>query len=167
MKNTVVLTGRIPGFEGKYTPANGDKKSRMNWAMNVQLSSKNDQGYYDEALINFTAWGWFADQLEQVNQMDKEARKEFMSITVTGRINAGYKDKEGNIVNQVSLDVSELEFTKRLPQNNAGEKSYAPAGAPVRTPGAPGAGRAPMAAPGSRPAGAPPMGSRPVGGPRF
>ena len=171
MKNTVILSGRLPGFEGKYTPAAGDKKSRMNWAMNVQLSSKNDQGYNDEALINFTAWGWFADQLEQANQMDKETRKEYTAITVTGRINAGYK-KDDNIVNQVSLDVSEFEFIKRLPQANtgttAGERTFTPAGAPAGR-GAQAPGKSPMGAPAGRGPGAPmtPPLNRPVGGPRF
>ena len=143
-------------FEGKYTPANGDKKSRMNWAMNVQLNTKNDNGYYDEALVNFTAWGYYADQLQQINSLAKDdaTRKEFSNITVTGRFVAGYKDKDGNIQNVASLDVAEFEFTKRLPQNNAGDQAFAPAS--TTTPGTPaGAGRPGM--PGGTPAGRPGM----------
>ena len=165
MKNLVILAGRLPMFEGKYTPANGDKKSRMNWAMNVQLNTKNDQGYYDEALINFTAWGYYADQLQQISQLDKNdpMRKEFSSIEVTARFNAGYKDKDGNIQNNVSLDVSEFTFTKRLPQNNAGDQAFAPAtpASPMGRPGVPGS-------PTGRP-GAPAMPGVPTGAsnPRF
>lgn len=149
MKNALVLSGRLPLFEGKYTPANGDKKSRMNWAMNVQLSSKNEQGYNDEVLMNFTAWGYYADQLNQISSLSKDdpMRKEFTNITVTGRLNAGYKNKEGDLVPSASVDVSEFEFIKRLPStnsassNNVGDAAFAPsapgrtaspAGAPIR-----------------------------------
>ena len=120
MKNTIVLSGRLPMFEGKYTPAADGKKSRINWAMNVQLNTKNEAGYYDEALMNFTAWGYYADQLMQISSLDKNnaTRKEFSNITVTGRLVAGYKDKDGNIQNVSSLEVAEFEFTKRLPSNN-------------------------------------------------
>lgn len=179
MKNSVVLAGRLPMFEGKYTPANGDKKSRMNWAMNVQLNTKNEQGYYDEALVNFTAWGYYADQLQQVNQLDKNdsMRKEYSSIEVTARFNAGYKDKDGNIQNNVSLDVSEFTFTKRLPQNNAGDQAFTPAGSGASRPVGPGASRpagpgasrpgmpgAPTGRPGAGVPGGIPTGK---GGPRF
>lgn len=177
MKNSVVLSGRLPMFEGKYTPANGDKKSRMNWAMNVQLNTKNDAGYYDEALVNFTVWGYYADQLQQISQLDKNdpTRKEFSNIDVTGRFNPGYKDKDGNIQNNASLDVSEFTFTKRLPQANAGDQAFTPA-AQTQTPATP-AGR-PAGMPGvpGAPAGRPGMpgapgrpGSVPTGkgGPRF
>ena len=181
MKNSVVLAGRLPMFEGKYTPANGDKKSRMNWAMNVQLNTKNEQGYYDEALVNFTAWGYYADQLQQINQLDKNdpTRKEFANIEVTARFNAGYKDKDGNIQNNVSLDVSEFTFTKRLPQNNTGDQAFtptnqmtSPAGPGVGRPGIPGPGASRPGMPGA-PVGRPGMPGAPTGvptgvsGPRF
>lgn len=166
MKNTVILSGRLPMFEGKYTPANGDKKSRMNWAMNVQLSTKNEQGYYDEALVNFTAWGYYADQLQQISSLAKDdpTRKEYSSISITGRMNAGYKDKDGNIVNNVSIDVSEFEFTKRLPSANtsAGDQAFAPSSAPAGArPGVPGAS-APAGGPGRM---APGMGAPGMGAP--
>lgn len=170
MKNTVVLSGRLPMFEGKYTPANGDKKSRMSWAINVQLNTKNEQGYYDEALIYFTAWGYYADQLQQISSLAKDdpIRKEYTNISITGRMNAGYKDKDGNIVNSVSIDISEFEFTKRLPSANttAGDQAFAPSSAPAGTkpgvsgtpapttgPGrmAPGMGTPGMSAPTARP----------------
>lgn len=128
MKNTIVLSGRLPMFEGKYTPATDGKKSRMNWAINVQLSTKNESGYYDEALMNFTAWGYYADQLMQISSLDKNnaTRKEFSNITVTGRLVAGYKDKDGNIQNVSSLEVAEFEFTKRLPNSNTDQAFVAP-----------------------------------------
>lgn len=169
MKNTVILSGRLPMFEGKYTPATGDKKSRMNWAMNVQLSTKNENGYYDEALVNFTAWGYYADQLQQINSLPKDdaTRKEFSNISITGRMNAGYKDKEGNIINAVSIEVSEFEFSKRLPSAaSIGDQAFAPNSAPAnRTTPAGGPGRPAPGAPGvgaGRPA--PGMGA-PAGGP--
>lgn len=182
MINLIQLEGRLPLFEGKFTPANGDKKSRMNWAMNVQLNTKNENGYYDEALVNFTAWGYFADQLQQISSLDKNdpMRKEFSNILVTGRFVPGYKDKDGNIQNSASLEVSEFKFTKRLPSNNTGEQAFAPknAGVPSGVPGVPGgmptgpmgAGR--PGAPGV-PSGRPTMPGAPgaiptgQGGPRF
>lgn len=178
MKNSINLSGRLPMFEGKYTAAQGDKKSRMNWAMNVQLNTKNDAGYYDEALVNFTAWGYYADQLQQISALPKDdaTRKEFSSIAVSGRFIAGYRDKDGNIQNSVSLELSEVEFTKRLPQANSGDQAFTPASNPA-TPTAGGPGSRPAGGPGAggpgRPAGVPGgPGSRPgsvpgAKGPRF
>ena len=155
MKNLVVLQGRLPMFEGKYTAANGDKKSRINWAMNVQLSTKNENGYYDEALINFTAWGYYADQLNQISSLSKEdsTRKAFSNIEISGRLVPGYKDKEGNYVPQSSVEVQDVTFTQRLPQNNAGNNTdgaFAPSGrtAPTGMPGGAPAGRPGMTPPG-------------------
>ena len=87
MKNLIVLSGKLPAFEGKYVPATGDKKSRMNWAINTQLSTKNANGYYDEILVNFTVWGYYADLLQQINVLPKDdpTRKKFMTITLTGK----------------------------------------------------------------------------------
>lgn len=178
MINSIQLEGRLPLFAGKYTAANGDKKSRMNWAMNVQLSTKNESGYYDEALVNFTAWGYFADQLQQISALDKNdpMRKEFSNVVVTGRFVPGYKDKDGNIQNSASIEVSDFKFTRRLPSNNAnaGDQPFAPSSAPAGVPGGVpmGAGRAPMGAPGV-PGGRPAMPGAPgaiptgQGGPRF
>lgn len=163
MKNTITLSGRLPLFEGKYTPANGDKKSRMNWSMNVQLNTKNDNGYYDEALIDFTAWGYYADQLQQISSLPKDdaKRKEFSNISVTGRLIVGYKDKEGNIVQRASIEMSEFEFNRRLVNNNEdafGPKSGANSGANA---GATRPGGVPTGA--GRPGGAPTGASRPGG----
>lgn len=135
MINTIQLEGRLPMFEGKYTAANGDKKSRMNWAMNVQLNTKNENGYYDETLVNFTAWGYYADQLQQISQLDKNdaTRKEFSNIVITGRFTAGYKDKNGEIQNSATIEASDVKFTKRLPSNNATDNAFAPAGNPGST----------------------------------
>lgn len=183
MINSIQLEGRLPMFEGKYTPANGDKKSRMNWAMNVQLSSKNENGYYDETLVNFTAWGYYADQLQQISSLDKNdaMRKEFSNIAVTGRFTPGYKDKDGNIQNSAAIEVSEFKFIKKLPQNNSGDNAFAPSNpaGPQGTPGVPGRpgmpGSPAAGMPGGRP-GAPGMpGGRPgmpgvptgAGSPRF
>lgn len=174
MKNLIVLQGRLPMFEGKYTPANGDKKSRMNWAMNVQLNTKNENGYYDEALMNFTAWGYYADQLQQISSLPKDdaTRKAFSNIEVSGRLVAGYRDKDGNIQNQVSIEVQEVVFVQRLPKaENETDGAFAPASAPASAPagvpggmpgGAPGMGRPGM--PGA-PAGAPGMPGVPAGVP--
>ena len=156
MKNLIVLQGRLPMFEGKYTPANGDKKSRMNWAMNVQLNTKNENGYYDEALMNFTAWGYYADQLQQISSLPKDdaTRKAFSNIEVTGRLVAGYRDKDGNIQNQASIEVQEVVFVQRLPKvENGTDGAFAPASAPASVP----AGR-PAGVPGGVPGGAPAMG---------
>lgn len=156
MKNLIVLQGRLPMFEGKYTPANGDKKSRMNWAMNVQLNTKNENGYYDEALMNFTAWGYYADQLQQISSLPKDdaTRKALSNIEVSGRLVAGYRDKDGNIQNQASIEVQEVVFVQRLPKvENGTDGAFAPASAPASVP----AGR-PAGVPGGVPGGAPAMG---------
>ena len=120
MKNLIVLSGKLPAFEGKYVPATGDKKSRMNWAINTQLSTKNANGYYDEILVNFTVWGYYADLLQQINVLPKDdpTRKKFMTITLTGKFVPGYKDKEGNLQSSVNIEATEFEFTTRLPQAN-------------------------------------------------
>lgn len=160
MKNNVTLTGRLPMFDAKYYPSNGEKKSMINWGLNVQIDSKNDQGYYDEALINFTAWGFVADELNRIASLPKDdaTRKEYQTVTVTGKLIAGYKDKDGNMINQCSLNVSEFEFIKRLPRAEEGSETAAPVARPQTTrPGAPTAAPrtapAPTAAP--RPAQAP------------
>lgn len=163
MKNLVVLQGRLPMFEGKYTPANGDKKSRMNWAMNVQLNSKNESGYYDEALINFTAWGYFADQLQQISLLPREdaTRKAFNNIEISGRLIAGYKDKDGNIQNQSSIEVQELVFIQRLPKaENGTDGAFAPASTVTNRPNS-----IPVGAPGIPSMGRPGMPNMPTGAP--
>lgn len=155
MKNLIVLQGRLPMFEGKFTPASGDKKSRMNWAMNVQLNTKNENGYYDEALINFTAWGYNADQLQQINSLSKDdaTRKAFSNIEVSGRLIAGYRDKDGNIQNQTSIEVQDISFIQRLPKaENSTDGAFAPATTSTNRPGG---------MPTGTPTGMPAMGGRP------
>lgn len=128
MKNCIVLSGRLPGFNGTYTPAEGEKKSRMNWAMNVQLNTKNESGYYDEALIYFTAWGYYADALQKINSLDSkdQQRRDFSNVEIMGKLNVGYKDKEGNIQNSVSIEAQEVSFRRLMPnndQNNSTQKT--------------------------------------------
>lgn len=164
MKNQIAISGRLPAFEGKYTAAEGDKKSRMNWAINVQLSSKNDQGYYHEALVNFTAWGYHADQLQQINLLPKDdaTRKAFSNISVSGRFVPGYFDnKEGSVKLNASIDVAEVEFVARLPKDSNNAPETAPRTASRQA--APAAKTSTPARPGARPGVAP----KPVGAPKF
>lgn len=132
MANSIIYTGRLAGFEGKYTPAEGEKKSRMNWAINAQINSKNEAGYYDEIPVNFTAWGYYADQLQQINSLakDEPLRKECANVTLVGKVTFGYKNKEGQIINGAQIDVAEVIFNKRLQNSssdsNTGDNAFAP-----------------------------------------
>jgi hypothetical protein len=163
MKNITVLSGRLPAFNGTYTPAKGESKSRINWAINVQLKTKlNNEQYYDEGLVNFTAWGFSADLLNEIMSLDKtdEKRKAFSAVSVSGRFAPGYykKNEEGEYeyIVSPSMEVAEVEFNQRLSLKNSGEhESAAQASATKQS-----TGSKPSNRPGNRPGSKPPARSR-------
>ena len=95
--NNVTIMGRLPAFSGNYTPGDGEKSSRMNWAVNVQLNTtfKTEDGreLHDEALLNFTAWGYYADMLKVISD-NKETG---VNVVLTGRLDVAYA-KNGEVI---------------------------------------------------------------------
>lgn len=91
--NIITISGRLPKFEAnKYIAAEYDgnnkitKQAFISWGINVTIGSKKNEktGYYDEALVNFTANGWSAEALKTISDSIKESTKPIY-VVITGK----------------------------------------------------------------------------------
>lgn len=138
--NNITISGRLPRWNGTYTPASKDSNGKdissiMKWQINVYLTSKsqgsNGNSYNDEALLGFTAWGKFADKLNELNQLAVDApERTSVLIVLSGRLDVayvkdgvtvyGFSKQDGSIGSTVSINAKEVYIAQ---MNNSSNKN--------------------------------------------
>lgn len=117
--NSVILNGRLPKFEGKYSQ--GEKSSYILWAISVRRDYKPEGAqYYPEDLLRFKAYGPKADFIKKhFSQGD--------GIIITGKllVEDDYEKDGEQIKGQMYIHVDSVSFADGKVSNEA-ESNAAP-----------------------------------------